>query len=176
VLLSSSPMRLRCIFVKFSGFVVIVICHVRFLKFSSQRATTRGSRSRSGKSRNGAISICRKFHQTIGIATAVLSRVRDPRAFVEPPSKLAHTPLPKSSKATLNPPYFRSRICGGGRWQKSGSNRVARTFRASQSIAPRISKLRIIGLYVWCPLAPRMPTPRLAPRSMSNASCAAIMI
>jgi hypothetical protein len=30
VLLSRSPMRLRRIFVKFSGFVVIVICHVRF--------------------------------------------------------------------------------------------------------------------------------------------------
>jgi hypothetical protein len=65
---------------------------------------------------------------------------------------------------------------GGRRWQKSGSNRVARTFRASQSIASRISKLRIIGPYVWCPLALLMPTPRLAPRSMSKASCAAIMI
>jgi hypothetical protein len=73
-------------------------------------------------------------------------------------------------------PYFRCRICGGGRWQKSGSNRVARTFRASQSIASRISKLRIIGPYVWCPPALLTPTPRLAPRSMSKASCAAIMI
>ena len=64
------------------------------------------------------------------------------------------------------------------RWRalKSGSNRVARTFRASQSIASRISKLRIIGPYVWRPLALLMPTPRLAPRSMSKASCAAIMI
>jgi hypothetical protein len=35
VLLSGRPMRLRCIFVKFSGFVVIGICHVRFHKFSS---------------------------------------------------------------------------------------------------------------------------------------------
>jgi hypothetical protein len=73
-------------------------------------------------------------------------------------------------------PYFRCRIWGGGRWQKSGSNGVARTFRASQLIASRISKLRIIGSYVWCPLALLMPTPRLAPRSMSKASCAAIMI
>ena len=48
--------------------------------------------------------------------------------------------------------------------------------RASQSIASRISKLRIIGPYVWSPLALLMPTPRLAPRSMSKASCAAIMI
>ena len=29
VLLSGSPVRLCCIFVKFSGFVVIVVCHVR---------------------------------------------------------------------------------------------------------------------------------------------------
>jgi hypothetical protein len=32
VLLSGRPMRLRRIFVKFSGFVVIVICHVKFHK------------------------------------------------------------------------------------------------------------------------------------------------
>jgi hypothetical protein len=40
VLLSGSPVRLCCIFVQFSGFVVIVVCHVSFHKFSSQRATT----------------------------------------------------------------------------------------------------------------------------------------
>jgi hypothetical protein len=32
------------------------------------------------------------------------------------------------------------------------------------------------GPYVWRPLALLMPTPRLAPRSMSKASCDAIMI
>jgi hypothetical protein len=32
------------------------------------------------------------------------------------------------------------------------------------------------SLCVWCPLALLMPTPRLSPRSMSKASCAAIMI
>jgi hypothetical protein len=82
VLLGGRPMRLRRGFVKLGGFVVIGIRHVKFLKFSSQRATTRRSRSRSGKSRNGAMSIGRKFHHTIGIATAVLSRVREPRALV----------------------------------------------------------------------------------------------
>ena len=35
---------------------------------------------------------------------------------------------------------------------------------------------KITGPYVCCPRALRMPTPRLAPRSMSNAFCAAIMI
>jgi hypothetical protein len=35
VLLSGRPMRLRRIFVKFRGFVVIAICHARFHKFSS---------------------------------------------------------------------------------------------------------------------------------------------
>ena len=34
----------------------------------------------------------------------------------------------------------------------------------------------IIGPYVCYPRALRMPTPRLAPRSMSKAFCAAIMI
>jgi hypothetical protein len=71
VLLSGSPMRLRRIFVKFSGLVVIAIRHMTFLKFSTQGATIRHSRSRSGKSRNGAMSISRNFHHTIDIATAV---------------------------------------------------------------------------------------------------------
>jgi hypothetical protein len=67
VLLSRSPMRLRRIFVKLGSLVVIAIRHMTFLKFNSQRATIRHSRSRSGKSRNGAMSICRNFHHAIGI-------------------------------------------------------------------------------------------------------------
>ena len=65
---------------------------------------------------------------------------------------------------------------------RSGAGRNAEAtgllgaFRASQSIASRVSTPRIIGPYVCCPLARLMPTPRLAPRSMSKAFCAAIMI
>ena len=81
-----------------------------------------------------------------------------------------------AGRARWQRPYFRCRICGTGRWQKSGSNRAVITFRASQSIASRMSALKIIGPYVCYPRALRMPTPRLAPRSMSNAFCAAIMI
>jgi hypothetical protein len=69
-----------------------------------------------------------------------------------------------------------SRICGGERWQKSDSNRFVITFRTSPSIALQMSALKIIGPYVCCRLALLMPTPRLAPRSMSKAFCAAIMI
>jgi hypothetical protein len=54
--LSGSP-RLRRIFVKFSGFVVIDICHLGYYKFSSQGATTRRSMSRSWKSRDGVVQI-----------------------------------------------------------------------------------------------------------------------
>ena len=36
----------------------------RFHKFSSQRATTRRTPTRSYESRNGVVWICRKFHQT----------------------------------------------------------------------------------------------------------------
>jgi hypothetical protein len=42
----------------------------RFHKFSSQRATTRRTPSRSQKSRNGVMRVCRKFHQNNGIAIA----------------------------------------------------------------------------------------------------------
>jgi hypothetical protein len=73
-------------------------------------------------------------------------------------------------------PYFPCRICGGGRWQKSGSSPVVITFRTSPSIASLMNALKIIGPYVWCPLAQLMPTPRLAPRFMSKAFRAAIMI
>jgi len=62
------------------------------------------------------------------------------------------------------------------RWQKSGSNPAVTTFRTSPSIALQMSTLKIIGPYVCCPQALLMPTPRLAPRSMSKAFCAAIMI
>jgi hypothetical protein len=39
VLISGGAVRLCSIFVKFGGFVVIAVRHVRFLKFSSQRKT-----------------------------------------------------------------------------------------------------------------------------------------
>jgi hypothetical protein len=48
--------------------------------------------------------------------------------------------------------------------------------RTSQSIALQMSVLRVIGPYVCCPRALLMPTPRLAPHSMSKAFCAAITI
>jgi hypothetical protein len=73
-------------------------------------------------------------------------------------------------------PYFRCRICGTGRWQKSGSNRAARTFRESRSIASRISTLRIIGRYVYHLRARLMPTRPPVRRYMSKAFCGAIMI
>jgi hypothetical protein len=59
MLLSSGPMRLRRLFVKFSSFVVIGICHVQFSSSfsSSQGATTRRSLSRSPESRNGVVSV-----------------------------------------------------------------------------------------------------------------------
>jgi hypothetical protein len=68
------------------------------------------------------------------------------------------------------------RICGTGRWQKSGSNRAAQTFRASRSIASRISTLRIIGRYVYHLRARLMPTRPPMRRYVSKAFCAAIMI
>jgi hypothetical protein len=55
MLLRGGPMRLRRIFVKFSGFVVIGICHGGSYKFSSQGATTRRCVTRSWKSRNGVV-------------------------------------------------------------------------------------------------------------------------
>src|ERR1017187_10381652 len=54
----------------------------RFHEFSSQRATTRRTPTRSQKSRNGVARICRKFHQNPGIATAVPSLA--PRAARDP--------------------------------------------------------------------------------------------
>ena len=62
------------------------------------------------------------------------------------------------------------------RWQKSGSNPAVQTSATSQSITSRMSALRIIGPYVCCLRARLMPTPRLAPHSMSKAFCAAITI
>jgi hypothetical protein len=53
VLLSGGTVRLCRIFVKFSGFVVIAIRHVRFLKVSSQRETICQTLSRSEMSQNG---------------------------------------------------------------------------------------------------------------------------
>jgi hypothetical protein len=53
---------------------------------------------------------------------------------------------------------------------------VVITFRTSPSIASRMRALKIIGLYVCCPRALLMPTPRLALHSTSKAYCAAIMI
>ena len=73
-------------------------------------------------------------------------------------------------------PYFRCMICGTGLWQKSGSNRAARTFRASRSIASRISTLRIIGRYVYHLRARLMPTRPPVRRYMSKAFCGVIMI
>jgi hypothetical protein len=76
VVLSGGPMGLRCAFVKFSGFVVISICHVRLHKFSSQRQTIGRSWSRSRNSRNGAMSICAKFQQTSDVVIAVHREMR----------------------------------------------------------------------------------------------------
>jgi hypothetical protein len=56
VLLSGGTVRLCRIFVKFGGFVVIAIRHVRFLEFSSQRKTICQTLSRSQMSRNGVAS------------------------------------------------------------------------------------------------------------------------
>jgi hypothetical protein len=53
VLISGGAVRLCSIFVKFGGFVVIAVRHVRFLKFSSQRQTIYQTPSRSQMSRNG---------------------------------------------------------------------------------------------------------------------------
>jgi hypothetical protein len=58
----------------------------RFHEFSSQRATTRRTPTRSQKSRNGVTRICRKFHQNPGIATAVPSLA--PRAARDPGTHL----------------------------------------------------------------------------------------
>ena len=60
--------------------------------------------------------------------------------------------------------------------RKSGSNPAVQTSATSQSITSRMSTVRIIGPYVCCPQGLLMPTPRLAPHSMSKAFCAAIMI
>jgi hypothetical protein len=53
VLLSGSAVRLCSVFVKFGSLVVIAVCHVRFLEFSSQRETIYQTLSRSQMSRNG---------------------------------------------------------------------------------------------------------------------------
>jgi hypothetical protein len=53
VLLSGGAVRFCSAFVKFGGFVVIAIRHVRLLKFSSQRETICQTISRSQMSRNG---------------------------------------------------------------------------------------------------------------------------
>ena len=53
VLISGGAVRLCRIFVKFGGFVVIVIRHFRFLKSSSQHATIHQTLGRSRMSRNG---------------------------------------------------------------------------------------------------------------------------
>jgi len=53
VLISGGAVRLCSVFVKFGGFVVIVVRHVKFLRFNSQRATTRQTPGRSRMSRNG---------------------------------------------------------------------------------------------------------------------------
>src|ERR1700692_1831310 len=53
VLLSGGSVRPCRIFVKFGGFVVIAVRHVRFLKFSSQRERTCQTLSRYKMSRDG---------------------------------------------------------------------------------------------------------------------------
>jgi hypothetical protein len=53
VLISGGAVRLCSVFVKFGGFVVIAVRHVRFLSFNSQRATTGQTLGRSRMSRNG---------------------------------------------------------------------------------------------------------------------------
>jgi len=53
VLIGGGTVRFCSVFVKFGGFVVIAVRHVRFLKFNSQRATTRRTPDRSRVSRNG---------------------------------------------------------------------------------------------------------------------------
>jgi hypothetical protein len=57
VLFGGGPVRLCSIFVKFGGFVVIAVRHVRFLKFSSQRQTICQTPSRSQMSRNSVAGI-----------------------------------------------------------------------------------------------------------------------
>jgi hypothetical protein len=53
VLISGGAVRLCSVFVKFGGFVVIAVRQVRFLRFKTQRATTRQTLGRSQMSRNG---------------------------------------------------------------------------------------------------------------------------
>jgi hypothetical protein len=53
VLISGGAVRLCSGFVKFGGFVVIAVRHVRFLKSSSQHATIHQTPGRSWMSRNG---------------------------------------------------------------------------------------------------------------------------
>ena len=62
----------------------------RFHKFSSQRATTRRTPTRSYESRNGVVWICRKFHQThryrdraVPSPQAVIHRVAERREMGE---------------------------------------------------------------------------------------------
>jgi hypothetical protein len=57
VLLSGGAVRLCSVFMKFGGFVVIVVCHVMFLKFNSQLETICQTFSRSQVSRNGVAGI-----------------------------------------------------------------------------------------------------------------------
>jgi hypothetical protein len=66
VLISGGAVRLCSVFVKFGGFVVIAVRHVRFLKFSSQRATTCQTPSRSWVSRNGVAGTLVVLFKTAG--------------------------------------------------------------------------------------------------------------
>jgi hypothetical protein len=75
------------------------------------------------------------------------------------------------AKTLLSMPDLRYRALAEIRKQPG-----ARTFRASRSIASRISTLRIIGRYVYHQQARLMPTRPPVRRYMSKAFCAAIMI
>jgi hypothetical protein len=57
VLFSGSAVRLCRIVVKFGGFVVIAICHIGSVGFSSQGAPTSRTQTRSWKSRDGVMGI-----------------------------------------------------------------------------------------------------------------------
>jgi hypothetical protein len=71
---------------------------------------------------------------------------------------------------------FDAGFAAAGVGRNPKATRVVITCRTSRSIASRMSALKIIGPYVYCPRALLMPTPRLAPHSTSKAFCVAIMI
>jgi hypothetical protein len=82
VLLSSRPMRLRRIFVKFSGLVVIAICHLRFLKVQLPARNNTPLSEPFRKVTKWCGECLQKVPSNDRHRDAVLSRVRDPRASV----------------------------------------------------------------------------------------------